>query len=208
MDIESLSRRKKSVRKRPLHYAFDHLAIVLDEKTYRTFRAQLPIPKAHIAYETAYVGNETDGMETFVLQRGDVRIAFMLGKERAEGAVSQITRYLIRYGNTKLQHIALRTNDIERAVKEWESCGHQFLTRTRDGKPAILKSIDKQGVVYQCFTMPIADGLFFELKEVCKKEKRLFDFQEFRHDNIEVLWSDVEREFRNGEEEFWQHRLF
>ncbi len=198
----------KRTRKPPLRYAFDHLAIVLDEQTYRALRLRLPIPKARVAYETPYVGNDADGMETFVLQRDDVRIAFMVGREKAAGAVSQITRYQIRYGNMKLQHIALRTNNIERAVREWERDGHRFLTRSADGKPAILKSVDERGVVYQCFTMPIADGLFFELKEVCKKERTLVGFQEFRDDNIEGLWGAVEREIHDGEDRFWQYTLF
>ncbi len=208
MNTEIPSLVKKSTKKPPLRYTFDHLAIVLDENTYAALRKNLPIPHAHIAYETPYVGNVNDGMETFVLERDDVRIAFMVGRERGRGALSQITRYCIRYGNMKLQHIALRTNDIEQAVMEWEKAGHQFLTRTREGKPAILKSIDEWGVVYQSFTMPVASGLFFELKEVCKKEKRFANFQEFRSDNIEGLWGAVERELYEDSEKFWQYTLF
>lgn len=199
---------KVRTRKPPLRYSFDHLAIVLDEDTYRALRQSLPIPKARIAYESPYVGNYHDGMETFVVQRDNVRIAFMVGRERTPGAISQISRYQIRYGNMKLQHIALRTNDIERAVKEWHNAGHAFLTRDKGGKPAILKSVDARGVVYQSFTMPVASGLFIELKEVCKKEKTFAEFQEFRDDNIEGLWGAVERELSDDPEKFWQYTLF
>ena len=202
------SRSLKPKRKPPLRYTFDHLAIVLDEETYGALRKSLPIPKGRVAFESHYVGNPHDGMETFVIQRDNVRIAFMVGRERTPGAISQISRYLIRYGNMKLQHIALRVNDIERAVNEWDSAGHQFLTRTADGRPAILKSVDARGVVYQSFTMPVANGLFFEIKEVCKTEKTFADFQEFRADNIEGLWGAVERELSKDAEKFWQYTLF
>lgn len=184
--------------RRKITYVFDHLAIVVNKKTYAALRATFPFLGWKIVYETDYVGDGSTGMRTFVAKLDKVQLAIMYGVSKKDKVRSQITKYLKRYGNMKLQHIALRTNDIEGAVTAWKKKGVSFLTADKKGTPIILRSEDKKAVVFQCFTNPFADGMFFEIKMIAPLGTQLKNLQEFRDPNIEKLWSAVDRKIKKN----------
>jgi 4-hydroxyphenylpyruvate dioxygenase len=137
-------------------------------------------------------------------------VKFPLNEPAAAKRKSQIDEYLEFYGGPGVQHLALATNDILRAVDELRVAGVQFLDapdayyedpelRARIGEVrvpvaelqqrGILVDRDEDGYLLQIFTKPLGDRptVFFELIE---RHGSLG----FGKGNFKALFESIERE--------------
>ncbi|WP_007517995.1 4-hydroxyphenylpyruvate dioxygenase [Pseudofrankia saprophytica] len=145
-----------------------------------------------------------------VVASGDHRVKFPLNEPAAGQKRSQIDEYLEFYGGPGVQHLALATDDIVRAVDVLRSRGVGFLAtpdsyytdpalRARIGEVrvpidelrtrGILVDRDEDGYLLQIFTRPIGDRptVFFELIE---RHGSLG----FGKGNFQALFEAIERE--------------
>jgi 4-hydroxyphenylpyruvate dioxygenase len=154
------------------------------------------------------ISTEYSALMSKVVADGKGRIKFPIN-EPAEGKrKSQIEEYLEFYGGAGVQHLALATTDIVRAVRELRGRGVQFLTTPesyyeelpgRIGEIAedvadlrelgILADRDDEGYLLQIFTKPVGDRptLFFELIE-------RHGAKGFGEGNFKALFEAIERE--------------
>jgi len=154
------------------------------------------------------IATEYSALMSKVVADGHRKVKFPLNEPAAGKKKSQIDEYLEFYGGPGVQHIALATNDIVRAVGEMRKAGVEFLetpdtyydelgswvgdTRVpldtlRDLK--ILADRDEDGYLLQIFTKPVQDRptVFFELIE---RHGSLG----FGKGNFKALFEAIERE--------------
>jgi 4-hydroxyphenylpyruvate dioxygenase len=155
------------------------------------------------------IATEYSALMSKVVADGSRKVMFPLN-EPAEGPRrSQIDEYLEFYGGPGVQHIALETEDILRAVDEMRAAGVEFLQtpdsyytgelRERIGEVrvpvdelrsrGILVDRDEEGYLLQIFTKPVQDRptVFFELIE---RHGSLG----FGKGNFKALFEAIERE--------------
>ena len=136
------------------------------------------------------VGSERSSMDTIVVQRDNVKIALMQGRDK-EGK-SQITEFVERFG-PGIQHVALEVDDIEAVCREWESHGVKFSGPLKEGR-------DGLGPLRQRFTYPLfpGSGIFFELTQ---RRHGLEESKTFVKGTVESLYKDIERDQTLGIEQ-------
>ncbi len=141
---------------------------------------------------------------------GTRKVKFPLNEPAPARKRSQIDEYLQFYGGPGVQHIALQTNDILRAVDELRAAGIAFLAtpdsyysdpvlRARIGEVrvpvealqqrGILVDRDAEGYLLQIFTKPVQDRptVFYELIE-------RHGSQGFGKGNFKALFEAVEQD--------------
>ncbi|MDP9181195.1 MAG: 4-hydroxyphenylpyruvate dioxygenase [Actinomycetota bacterium] len=154
------------------------------------------------------IATEYSALMSKVVSDGSFKVKFPLNEPAVGKKKSQIDEYLEFYGGAGVQHIALATNDIVRAVREMRARGIEFLetpdtyydelgswvgeTRVpldelRELK--ILADRDEDGYLLQIFTKPVQDRptVFFELIE---RHGSLG----FGKGNFKALFEAIERE--------------
>jgi 4-hydroxyphenylpyruvate dioxygenase len=156
------------------------------------------------------IATEYSALMSKVVASGDHRVKFPLNEPAAGKKKSQIDEYLEFYRGPGVQHLALATPDILRAVDELRARGVEFLAtpdtyytdpalRARIGevrvpvaelqRRGILVDRDEDGYLLQIFTKPIGDRptVFFELIE---RHGSLG----FGKGNFQALFEAIERE--------------
>ena len=154
------------------------------------------------------IATEYSALMSKVVASGGFKVKFPLNEPAVGKRKSQIDEYLEFFGGPGVQHIALATNDIVRAVREMRARGIEFLetpdtyyddlgswvgdTRVpldelRELK--ILADRDEDGYLLQIFTKPVQDRptVFFELIE---RHGSLG----FGKGNFKALFEAIERE--------------
>jgi 4-hydroxyphenylpyruvate dioxygenase len=143
-----------------------------------------------------------------VMASGNGRVKFPINEPAGGKKRSQIDEYLDFFGGPGVQHVALRTDDIIRTVKELQSRGLEFLRvphtyyevlEQRVGKIdeninelaelGILVDRDDEGYLLQIFSKPVTDRptLFYEI--IHRKGA-----QSFGKGNFKALFEAIERE--------------
>lgn len=164
--------------------------------------------KQLVSFDDNDISTEYTALMSKVMANGAGRVKFPIN-EPAEGKKkSQIDEYLEFFGGAGVQHVALRTDDIVRTVKELRDRGIEFLTVPQtyyDALPervgqidediadlkhlGILVDRDDEGYLLQIFTRPITDRptLFYEIIE--RKGAKSFG-----KGNFKALFEAIERE--------------
>jgi 4-hydroxyphenylpyruvate dioxygenase len=155
------------------------------------------------------IATEYSALMSKVVADGHRKVKFPLNEPAVGKRKSQIDEYLEFYGGPGVQHVALATNDILRAVDEMTARGVEFL-ETPDSyyddelsarigevrapmeelrRRRILVDRDEDGYLLQIFTQPVQDRptVFFELIE---RHGSLG----FGVGNFEALFEAIERE--------------
>jgi 4-hydroxyphenylpyruvate dioxygenase len=143
-----------------------------------------------------------------VMQDGTGRVKFPINEPATGKRKSQIQEYLDYYGGPGVQHIALATDDIVKAVRQLRASGVEFLRvpptyyedlERRVGKIeepvdqlaelGILADRDEEGYLLQIFTQCVEDRptLFFEIIE-------RHGCRGFGEGNFKSLFEAIERE--------------
>jgi 4-hydroxyphenylpyruvate dioxygenase len=157
----------------------------------------------------ADIATEYSALMSKVVADGNKKVKFPLNEPAVGKRKSQIDEYLEFYGGPGVQHIALATNDILRAVDEMKARGVEFLETpdsyydealservgtvraSMDDLRArrILVDRDEDGYLLQIFTKPVQDRptVFFELIE---RHGSLG----FGKGNFKALFEAIERE--------------
>lgn len=137
----------------------------------------------HTIWSAQDVGTDKSSMDTVVVQRGNVKVALMQGRDKQEK--SQITDFVERYG-PGIQHVAIEVDDIEAVCKEWEAQGVKFSGPLKEGR-------DGFGPLKQRFTFPLfpGSGVFFELTQRQHGEEKS---KTFVRGIVESLYKDIERD--------------
>jgi 4-hydroxyphenylpyruvate dioxygenase len=156
------------------------------------------------------IATEYSALMSKVVADGSRKVKFPLNEPAVGKRKSQIDEYLEFYGGPGVQHIALATGDIIRAVEVMGAAGVEFLQtpdsyyndpelRSRIGdvrapieelqRHAILVDRDEDGYLLQIFTKPVQDRptVFFELIE---RHGSLG----FGKGNFKALFEAIERE--------------
>jgi 4-hydroxyphenylpyruvate dioxygenase len=156
------------------------------------------------------IATEYSALMSKVVADGSRKVKFPLNEPSPGKRKSQIDEYLEFYGGPGVQHIALATNDILRAVDDMRAAGVEFLAtpdsyyedpelRARIGdvrapieelqRRAILVDRDEDGYLLQIFSKPVQDRptVFFELIE---RHGSLG----FGKGNFKALFEAIERE--------------
>jgi 4-hydroxyphenylpyruvate dioxygenase len=154
------------------------------------------------------IATEYSALMSKVVSDGSFKVKFPLNEPAVGKKKSQIDEYLEGYGGPGVQHIALATNDIVRAVREMRARGVEFLEtpgsyydelgswvgETRVPLEElrelnILADRDEDGYLLQIFTKPVQDRptVFFELIE---RHGSLG----FGKGNFKALFEAIERE--------------
>ncbi|MFL6139442.1 MAG: 4-hydroxyphenylpyruvate dioxygenase [Frankiaceae bacterium] len=156
------------------------------------------------------IATEYSALMSKVVADGSRKVKFPLNEPAVGKRKSQIDEYLEFYGGPGVQHIALATNDIIRAVEAMSAVGVEFLAapdsyyndpelRSRIGDVrapieelqahAVLVDRDEDGYLLQIFTKPVQDRptVFFELIE---RHGSLG----FGKGNFKALFEAIERE--------------
>jgi hypothetical protein len=183
----------------------DHKTVLCrDLETYRSLRDFLLNSGYKSVYETERVGEEKTAMATFACLSpltGE-RLAVVLGLS-APGEVSH-AQAPFAYGfagkrqedaRTYMQHLALRTTDIEKLKSFLESKGAEFLT-------PIYKDKDSFGPLLQAFTRELFDDEWFFIEFV----QRDYDADnvgatgtQFVQNTVKSLYVSKQEEFREWE---------
>jgi 4-hydroxyphenylpyruvate dioxygenase len=155
------------------------------------------------------IATDYSALMSKVVADGRRKVKFPLNEPAVGKRRSQIDEYLEFYGGPGVQHVALATGDIVRAVDEMSARGVEFLDtpdsyyddelRARVGqvrvpveelrKRRILVDRDEDGYLLQIFTKPVQDRptVFFELIE---RHGSLG----FGKGNFKALFEAIERE--------------
>ena len=154
------------------------------------------------------IATEYSALMSKVVADGNPKVKFPLNEPAAGKRKSQIDEYLEFYGGPGVQHVALATGDIVRAVTEMRARGVEFLTTPGSyydelgswvgdtrvpldtlRELGILADRDEDGYLLQIFTKPVQDRptVFFELIE---RHGSLG----FGKGNFKALFEAIERE--------------
>lgn len=141
----------------------------------------------HTIWSAEDVGTPRSSMDTIVVQRDDIKVALMQGRDKT--GKSQITEFVEQYG-PGVQHVALEVDNIEEVCREWEAQGVKFSGPIKDGR-------DGFGPLRQRFTYPLfpGSGLFIELTQRRHGEDRA---RTFVMGTVESLYRDIERDQTQG----------
>ena len=161
-----------------------------------------------ISFDDKDISTEYTALMSKVMSNGNGRIKFPIN-EPAEGKKrSQVEEYLMFYGGSGVQHIALATDDIIETVGELQRRGIDFLTVPQTyysdllervgnideeieilAKLGILVDRDEDGYLLQIFSQPLQSRptLFFEI--IQRKGATSFG-----KGNFKALFEAIERE--------------
>jgi len=183
----------------------DHKTVLCrDVNTYRALRDFLLNSGYSPVYETERVGEEKTAMATFACLNpltGE-RLAVVLGMS-APNEVSH-AQAPFAYGfagkpqkdaQTYMQHLALRTTDIEKLKSYLESKGAEFLT-------PIYKDKDSFGPLLQSFTRELFDDEWFFIEFVQRDydaDKLGVGGTQFVQNTVKSLYVSKQEEFREWE---------
>jgi len=183
----------------------DHKTVLCrDVNTYRALRDFLLNSGYSPVYETERVGEEKTAMATFACLSpltGE-RLAVVLGLS-APNEVSH-AQAPFAYGfagkpqkdaQTYMQHLALRTTDIEKLKSYLESKGAEFLT-------PIYKDKDSFGPLLQSFTRELFDDEWFFIEFVQRDydaDKLGVGGTQFVQNTVKSLYVSKQEEFREWE---------
>ena len=183
----------------------DHKTVLCrDMTTYRSLRDFLLNSGYSSVYETERVGEAKTAMSTFACLSpltGE-RLAVVLGLS-APGEVSH-AQAPFAYGFagkpqkdalTYMQHLALRTTDIEKLKSYIESKGGEFLT-------PIYKDKDSFGPLLQSFTRELFDNEWFFIEFVQRDydaDKVVAGGTQFVQNTVKSLYVSKQEEFREWE---------
>jgi methylmalonyl-CoA/ethylmalonyl-CoA epimerase len=136
------------------------------------------------------VGSDRSSMDTIVVQRNNIRIALMQGRDKT--GKSQITEFVERFG-PGIQHVALEVDDIETVCRDWEAHGVKFSGPVKEGR-------DGFGPLRQRFTYPLfpGSGIFLELTQRRQGHEQS---KTFVKSTVEALYQDIERDQTQGVEQ-------
>jgi 4-hydroxyphenylpyruvate dioxygenase len=139
-----------------------------------------------IHYDDKVIHTEYSALMSKVMTNGNGRIKFPINEPASGRKKSQIQEYLDWYRSPGVQHIALRTDDITRTVRQLRENGVEFLSLPHEyyatlgervgdvGVPmetleelGIEADRDEEGYLLQIFTRPMQDRptFFFEIIE-------------------------------------------
>jgi methylmalonyl-CoA/ethylmalonyl-CoA epimerase len=133
------------------------------------------------------VGTRQSSMDTVVVQRGNVKVALMQGRDKA--VPSQISEFIEKFGQG-VQHVAIEVDDIEAVCREWEGKGVRFSGPLKEGR-------DGFGPLRQRFTYPLFPdgGIFLELTQRQQGDEQSHTFVLA---TVEALYRDIERDQLEG----------
>jgi 4-hydroxyphenylpyruvate dioxygenase len=161
-----------------------------------------------IHFDDKTITTEYSALMSKVMQDGTGRVKFPINEPATGKRKSQIQEYLDYYGGPGVQHIALATDDIVKAVRQLRASGVEFLRvpptyyedlERRVGKIeepvdqlaelGILADRDEEGYLLQIFTQCVEDRptLFFEIIE-------RHGCRGFGEGNFKSLFEAIERE--------------
>jgi 4-hydroxyphenylpyruvate dioxygenase len=139
-----------------------------------------------IHYDDKVIHTEYSALMSKVMTNGNGRIKFPINEPASGRKKSQIQEYLDWYRSPGVQHIALRTDDITRTVRQLRENGVEFLSLPHEyyatlgervgdvGVPietleelGIEADRDEEGYLLQIYTRPMQDRptFFFEIIE-------------------------------------------
>ncbi|MGH2943855.1 MAG: 4-hydroxyphenylpyruvate dioxygenase [Solirubrobacteraceae bacterium] len=161
-----------------------------------------------IHFSDEAISTEYSALMSKVVTSGDGRVKLPINEPAAGARRSQIDEYLEFYGGPGVQHIAVSTTDIVRAVTELQARGVRFLRTPSsyyDEVPGRVGSIDEsiedlrrlgilvdrddEGYLLQVFTKPLGDRptIFLEIIE-------RHGARGFGEGNFKALFEAIERE--------------
>ena len=161
-----------------------------------------------VHFDDKKISTEYSALMSKVMQDGTGRIKFPINEPAKGRRKSQVEEYLDFYGGPGVQHIALATEDIVRAVSELKARGVEFLRvpatyyedlearvgridepMDRLAELNIMVDRDDEGYLLQIFTQPVEDRptLFFEIIE-------RHGAKGFGEGNFKSLFEAIERE--------------
>jgi 4-hydroxyphenylpyruvate dioxygenase len=169
-----------------------------------------------LSFDDKQIHTEYSALMSKVMSNGNGRIKFPINEPAKGKKRSQIEEYLDFYEGSGVQHIAVATDDIIKAVSQLKSRGVEFLStppeayyRAVPGRLEeyshelredieTLKSLgimidaDEEGYLLQIFTKPIEDRptLFFEIIQ-------RMGARGFGAGNFKALFESIEREQAN-----------
>src|SRR6188508_1054323 len=122
-----------------------------------------------IHYDDKVIHTEYSALMSKVMTNGNGRVKFPINEPAAGKKKSQIQEYLDWYHSPGCQHIALRTDDIVKTVRELRDNGVEFVGVPIDTleELGIEADRDEEGYLLQIFTRPVQDRptFFFEIIE-------------------------------------------
>ena len=161
-----------------------------------------------IHYDDKVIHTEYSALMSKVMTNGNGRIKFPINEPAAGKKKSQIQEYLDWYRSPGCQHIALRTDDIVRTVRQLRENGIEFLGLPHEYYASLAERVgdvgvpidtleelgieadrDEEGYLLQIFTRPVQDRptFFFEIIE--RHGSRGFGVGNFK-----ALFEAIERE--------------
>ncbi len=180
----------------------DHKTVLCrDLDTYRTLRDFLLNNGYRTVYETERVGEAKTGMATFACRHAThgERLAVCLGfsaKDEVSHAQAPFAYGFAGHApgqaQTYIQHLALRTSDLDRLKKHLESKGAEFLT-------PIYRDRDSFGPLLQSFTRELFDDEWFFIEFVQRDydtEKAGAGGTQFVQNTVLSLYESKQDEFR------------
>ena len=161
-----------------------------------------------IHYDDKVIHTEYSALMSKVMTNGNGRVKFPINEPAAGKKKSQIQEYLDWYHSPGCQHIALRTDDIVKTVRQLRDNGVEFLGLPHEYYASLADRVgdvgvpidtleelgieadrDEEGYLLQIFTRPVQDRptFFFEIIE--RHGSRGFGVGNFK-----ALFEAIERE--------------
>jgi len=161
-----------------------------------------------IHYDDKVIHTEYSALMSKVMTNGNGRVKFPINEPAAGKKKSQIQEYLDWYRSPGCQHIALRTDDIVKTVRQLRDNGVEFLGLPHEYYASLADRVgdvgvpidtleelgieadrDEEGYLLQIFTRPVQDRptFFFEIIE--RHGSRGFGVGNFK-----ALFEAIERE--------------
>ena len=166
-----------------------------------------------LSFDDKQIHTEYSALMSKVMSNGNGRIKFPINEPAKGKKRSQIEEYLDFYEGAGVQHIAVATNDIIKAVSQLKSRGVEFLSTPPEAyykavpgrlqtyshqlredietlkDLGIMIDADEEGYLLQIFTKPVEDRptLFFEIIQ-------RMGAKGFGAGNFKALFESIERE--------------
>ena len=166
-----------------------------------------------LSFDDKQIHTEYSALMSKVMSNGNGRIKFPINEPSKGKKRSQIEEYLDFYEGAGVQHIAVATNDIIKAVSQLKSRGVEFLSTPPEAyykavpgrlqtyshqlhedietlkDLGIMIDADEEGYLLQIFTKPVEDRptLFFEIIQ-------RMGAKGFGAGNFKALFESIERE--------------